>query len=106
MLQVSCERAQVHESEQQQHAAVAAGSAEQPNDLISTSPHNTKPPKNVQVFSFESGSDGEAAAEAAADTAEGGWFRLYDASPDDEPDAPAVEDLVAELVSQSTANSS
>jgi hypothetical protein len=102
MLQVSCEGAQVHELEHQQHGSVAAGSAAQPNDLVSSSPHNNHTMKNVQVFSFESGSDGEAAAEAAADPAAGGWFRFYDASLDDEPDAPAVEDLVAELVSQST----
>jgi hypothetical protein len=97
MLQVSCPDAQVKEQEQQQ-AAVAASSAAEPNDMVSDSPPNTRTPPNVQVFSFESGSDGEAAAGAAADTAAGGWFRFYDASLDDEPDAPAVEDLVAQLV--------
>jgi hypothetical protein len=100
MLQVSCEGAQVKEQEQQQQAAVlGAVSAAQPNRPISNTPDNTRTPQNVQVFSFESGSDDEAAADTAADIAAGGWFRFYNASLDDEPDAPAVEDLVAELVS-------
>lgn len=93
MLPVSCGAETVTAPDQQQQTAVAT--AVQSN----TMGRHDLADSQAQILSFESGSDTELAANATTDAAAGSWFKLYDASFDDEHDAPAVEDLVAELVS-------
>jgi hypothetical protein len=99
MLQVSFGVASATEPEQQQQTAVAPGTAVQSNGASRQDPGYASTPSKAQIISFESVSDTDVAVDLAADATAGAWFRLYDASFDDEPDAPAVEDLVAELVS-------
>jgi hypothetical protein len=99
MLHVSYDAAGVTEPVQKQQSAVAFGPAVQSTAMAFTQePGNSSNPSKAQVISFETGSDADVAVDATA----GAWFRLYNASlDDDEPDLPAVEDLVAQLVGKS-----